>query len=175
MSKLHIYFFPSSSFLSHFLRLSKCISPVLPRSDSLVGFLMMIGSGPAAIWRPSSFQKELLSSFSLQLLQCPYAWIVEHILHYNIAWRKTLFWLVERCSLIFDKRSLKQNVAITRDGNYTFLRGKEKNQMSAMLNLSQCLVFTVPVVAAQLCAAFRSLCLLFLSVYVQIWEDKPHL
>lgn len=64
---------------------------------------MMIGSGPAAICRPPPFLTELLSSFSLQLLQCAYALIVQHFLHHNVKpWEDVPFWLAEGCSLIFN-------------------------------------------------------------------------
>lgn len=60
------------------------LSSSLNLTPSPPGVVMMIGSGPAAICRPPPFLTELLSPFSLQLLQCAYALIVQHFLHRNV-------------------------------------------------------------------------------------------
>lgn len=78
--------FPTSHF-DHFFCISQNpthLSSSLNLTPSPPGVVMMIGSGPAAICRPPPFLTELLSPFSLQLLQCAYALIVQHFLHHNV-------------------------------------------------------------------------------------------
>lgn len=124
--------FPSSHlpflFFSVSLNLFLLHSPNLPLWLLVI---MMIGSGPAAIWRPSSFQTELLSSFSLQLLQRAYALIVEHILHYNTARLNMLFWLAEGCSLIFKNRTPPTKRSYHRGWKYFLCVRKKKKSRQA--------------------------------------------